>query len=109
MKTQKNTIPSRLPNGKANPEYTKKYRKSEKGKEALAKYRKTEKFKESQSKYRNENKAGIKKKQQERRGDLYAGGSLTCVDCGQEFSFNDVVEREYQRIGLFGCLCDICC
>ena len=76
-----------LPNGKWNPEYTKWYRSTEKGKQHAAKNNKR-----LSEKYREE----------------FPHGSRKCVECNSMYHTPDVVSRGWKIIGNFGCLCDIC-
>jgi len=35
-------------------------------------------------------------------------GALRCTDCGQLFTAAKVLERGWERVGLYRCVCDLC-
>jgi hypothetical protein len=91
-KTQRVAIarpPSRLPNGKVNPEYTRWYRTTPQGRAAVQKWNSGEGLKRSMKKYRQTDKAHeterklLEKKRD--RNEVIRQDQCKCVECGMVF------------------------
>jgi hypothetical protein len=82
---------SRLPDGRANPEYTKWWFTTEKGKAHRARH------------------APARQVYAQRKAkEEFPTGKLICVECKSTYHKVDVIERKWKRIGNFGCVCDLC-
>jgi hypothetical protein len=102
--------PSRLPDGRTNPEWRKWYRLTEKGKAAIARHAKTESFKNAQAKYRAkpESKALKNESVKKRRRESYPSGRKQCIECGIVYHADSALARGFRLIGKYKCLCDLC-
>jgi len=79
----------------------KRYRESPEGRAAQKRYRESPKGKASRVAWDNSPNG--------RKYFVEWGcGSLRCTDCGQLFTAASVLERGWERVGLYRCVCDLC-
>jgi hypothetical protein len=99
------------PEGKA---AKKRWRESPEGKAAIKRYAERPETKAAQKRYREspEGKATKAAWLSSPKGAEYFAewgcGALRCTDCGQLFTAAKVLERGWERVGLYKCICDLC-
>lgn len=105
----------------------KRYRESPKGKAAIKRYRESPEGKAVIKRHaeRPETKAAQKRYRESPEGKAtkaawwdspngieyfveWGCGALRCTDCGLNFAAAKVLERGWERVGLYRCVCDLC-
>lgn len=89
--------PSRLPNGKANPAYTRWWRSTERGAKSI-----------SLSKARPDYLQREAERKRKAYKAVFPVGARTCVECKSVFPTDSVISKGWRLIGLRGTLCDVC-
>jgi hypothetical protein len=79
----------------------KRYRESPEGKAAQKRYRESPKGKATRVAW-DSSPNGINYFVE------WGCGALRCTDCGQLFTAAKVLERGWERVGLYRCVCDLC-
>lgn len=109
MNTESTVPPSRI-NGRKNPEYTRWYRTTQKGKESVKKWNASQKAKEASAKHAKKPK--VKKAKREKSLATYHKefpfGSLKCLKCKKDFCKTAVTTQGWPRIGRYTTVCEAC-
>jgi hypothetical protein len=94
----------------------KRYRESPAGKAAQKRYTDSPKRKAAQKRYRESLKGKATKAAwlsspngiENIHLSNWSCGAMRCTDCGQIFAADSVLEKGWERVGLYRCVCDLC-
>lgn len=97
LSPDQNPFGSRLPSGKANPEYVRWWRtNTEAGRESVRK---------SNLKHRG---PGVKRRGSYKPKVSLEDRTVSCAVCRSTYRYANVLERGWRMIGNFGTVCDLC-